>query len=44
MGRAGFEWVYRFIREPGKLWRRDLLDGPRFILYAGMEFFRKREL
>lgn len=44
MGRAGFEWVYRFIREPGKLWRRDLLDGPRFILYAGMDFLRKREL
>ena len=41
MGRAGFEWVYRFLKEPAKLWRRDLLDGPRFIFYAGMEFFRK---
>jgi N-acetylglucosaminyldiphosphoundecaprenol N-acetyl-beta-D-mannosaminyltransferase len=43
MGRAGFEWVYRFWKEPGKLWRRDLLDGPRFIFYAGMEFIRNRE-
>jgi N-acetylglucosaminyldiphosphoundecaprenol N-acetyl-beta-D-mannosaminyltransferase len=43
MGRAGFEWVYRFIKEPAKLWRRDLLDGPRFIFYAGMELFRNRE-
>jgi N-acetylglucosaminyldiphosphoundecaprenol N-acetyl-beta-D-mannosaminyltransferase len=43
MGRAGFEWVYRFIKEPGKLWHRDLLDGPRFIFLASMEFFRKRE-
>lgn len=43
MGRAGFEWVYRFIKEPKKLWRRDLFDGPRFIYYAGSEFLRKRE-
>ena len=41
MGRAGFEWVYRFLKEPRKLWRRDLFDGPRFLFCAGMEFFRK---
>ena len=41
MGRAGFEWVYRFLKEPRKLWRRDLLDGPRFIFYAGMELLRR---
>jgi N-acetylglucosaminyldiphosphoundecaprenol N-acetyl-beta-D-mannosaminyltransferase len=41
MGRTGFEWVYRFLKEPSKLWRRDLLDGPRFIFHAGMDFFRK---
>jgi N-acetylglucosaminyldiphosphoundecaprenol N-acetyl-beta-D-mannosaminyltransferase len=43
VGRAGFEWVYRFLKEPAKLWRRDLLDGPRFIYYAGMDFLRNRE-
>lgn len=41
MGSAGFEWVYRFWKEPGKLWRRDLFDGPRFLFHAGMELFRK---
>ncbi|MDR3413284.1 MAG: WecB/TagA/CpsF family glycosyltransferase, partial [Formivibrio sp.] len=41
MGRAGFEWVFRFLKEPRKLWRRDLLDGPRFIFHAGMELLRK---
>ena len=41
MGNAGFEWVYRFLKEPRKLWRRDLFDGPRFLFYAGLEFFRK---
>ena len=40
MGRAGFEWVYRFLKEPRKLWRRDLLDGPRFLYHAGMELIR----
>lgn len=40
VGRLGFEWVYRFMKEPGKLWQRDLLDGPRFIFSAGMELLR----
>ena len=43
MGKAGFEWVYRFLREPHKLWRRDLLDGPRFLFHAGIELLRNRE-
>jgi N-acetylglucosaminyldiphosphoundecaprenol N-acetyl-beta-D-mannosaminyltransferase len=42
MGKAGFEWVYRFLREPHKLWRRDLFDGPRFIFHAGIELLRNR--
>ncbi len=41
MGTAGFEWVYRLWKEPGKLWRRDLLDGPRFLFHAGLELFLK---
>jgi len=40
IGNAGFEWVYRFLREPQKLWLRDLLDGPRFLFHAGMELLR----
>lgn len=40
LGNAGFEWLYRLFREPGKLWRRDLLDGPRFLFHAGMELLR----
>ena len=40
VGKAGFEWVYRFVKEPKKLWRRDLLDGPRFLYYAGLELLR----
>jgi N-acetylglucosaminyldiphosphoundecaprenol N-acetyl-beta-D-mannosaminyltransferase len=40
MGRAGLEWVFRFLKEPKKLWRRDLLDGPRFLFHAGIEIIR----
>ena len=41
IGNAGFEWVYRFLKEPRKLWRRDILDGPRFIFHAGLELLRR---
>jgi N-acetylglucosaminyldiphosphoundecaprenol N-acetyl-beta-D-mannosaminyltransferase len=37
IGRSGFEWVYRFCKEPKKLWRRDLLDGPQFLFHIGKE-------
>jgi N-acetylglucosaminyldiphosphoundecaprenol N-acetyl-beta-D-mannosaminyltransferase len=40
IGRIGFEWVYRFMKEPRKLWRRDLLDGPRFLFHVGLELIR----
>lgn len=37
IGRLGFEWVFRFLKEPKKLWRRDILDGPRFLFHLGLE-------
>jgi N-acetylglucosaminyldiphosphoundecaprenol N-acetyl-beta-D-mannosaminyltransferase len=40
MGRWGVEWVYRFLREPKKLWRRDLIDGPCFLVQVGKELLR----
>ena len=30
MQRAGFEWLYRLVREPRRLWRRYLVSGPIF--------------
>jgi N-acetylglucosaminyldiphosphoundecaprenol N-acetyl-beta-D-mannosaminyltransferase len=29
--RMGLQWLFRFIREPGRLWRRNLISMPRFI-------------
>lgn len=31
MQRAGLEWLHRLISEPGRLWRRYLLRGPRIF-------------
>jgi len=31
IGNIGLEWVYRLCKEPRKLWRRDVLDVPRFL-------------
>lgn len=39
---AGFEWVWRFAASPGKLWRRDLIDGPRFVVAALGDVVRAR--
>jgi N-acetylglucosaminyldiphosphoundecaprenol N-acetyl-beta-D-mannosaminyltransferase len=36
MGRVGLEWLYRLVQEPRRLWRRYLVEGPRFanIVYS----------
>jgi len=42
-GRCGFEWLWRLAHEPRKLWRRDLLDGPRFVFHVLLELCRIRK-
>jgi N-acetylglucosaminyldiphosphoundecaprenol N-acetyl-beta-D-mannosaminyltransferase len=37
VGRNGLEWLWRLAQEPGKLWRRDLVDGPRFVWHVLLE-------
>lgn len=39
---AGMEWAWRLACEPRKLWRRDLVDGPRFLYHALWEAYRIR--
>ena len=31
MGRVGLEWLFRLAQEPRRLWRRYLVEGPRFL-------------
>jgi N-acetylglucosaminyldiphosphoundecaprenol N-acetyl-beta-D-mannosaminyltransferase len=42
VGDNGFEWLWRLALEPRKLWRRDLIDGPRFLAYALVQSMRAR--
>jgi N-acetylglucosaminyldiphosphoundecaprenol N-acetyl-beta-D-mannosaminyltransferase len=38
LGNLGFEWLWRLVHEPRKLWRRDFIDGPRFVWHVLWEF------
>ena len=44
IGENGLEWLWRFIQEPKKLWRRDLVDGPRFLWHVFLEMARSGRL
>jgi UDP-N-acetyl-D-mannosaminuronic acid transferase (WecB/TagA/CpsF family) len=37
MGDRGLEWLWRLLHEPGRVWRRVLIDGPRFACLAVLE-------
>ena len=44
MQRSGLEWAHRLRQEPRRLWRRYLLQAPRFVLAVlRSEFARKRK-
>ncbi len=40
MRRNGLEWLFRLSNEPSRLWRRYLIQNPRFIALVISEFFR----
>lgn len=37
IGDIGFEWAWRLLMEPRKLWRRDLCAGTRFLWHVALE-------
>ena len=37
IGNHGFEWLWRFIREPRRVWRRVIIDGPHFFFCVVFE-------
>lgn len=37
----GFEWLFRLMTEPKRLWRRYLIDNPLFIYYVMVELLAK---
>jgi len=36
---VGLEWLFRLISEPGRLWKRYLIQNPRFIFYFVKQYF-----
>jgi N-acetylglucosaminyldiphosphoundecaprenol N-acetyl-beta-D-mannosaminyltransferase len=38
---AGMEWFYRFLQEPGRMWRRYLFTNAEFLLVVIAEIFRR---
>ena len=43
MREHGFEWFYRLLREPRRLWRRYLVYGAQFIAYMALESLRLKD-
>lgn len=39
MVKYGLEWLYRFIKEPRRLWRRYLINNTKFVGYVIKEYF-----
>jgi N-acetylglucosaminyldiphosphoundecaprenol N-acetyl-beta-D-mannosaminyltransferase len=39
---AGLEWAHRLAHEPRRLWRRYLVNDPRFLAILGREMLRRR--
>ncbi|HLG94207.1 MAG TPA: WecB/TagA/CpsF family glycosyltransferase [candidate division Zixibacteria bacterium] len=37
--KAGLEWVFRLVNEPARLWKRYLVDDPRFFWWVAKEKF-----
>jgi len=43
MQRAGLEWFFRVMQEPGRMWKRYLVTNTLFLGYLVKECFRKRK-
>lgn len=43
MQNAGLEWLYRFFREPRRLWRRYVLLNPLYVVLVALQWLRIRK-
>ena len=42
VGDNGFEWLWRLIQEPKRVWKRVLIDGPHFIFCVVLEIVKHK--
>jgi N-acetylglucosaminyldiphosphoundecaprenol N-acetyl-beta-D-mannosaminyltransferase len=43
MQRSGLEWFYRFLQEPGRMWKRYLIGNTRFLALVAKEWWARRK-
>jgi len=43
MQRAGLEWLYRLVSEPGRLWKRYLYYNPLFVFWAILQLLNVKQ-
>ena len=43
LGELGFEWLWRLIQEPRRIWRRVFIDGPCFVGHLFLEISKLRK-
>lgn len=43
MQKMGMEWFFRFIQEPGRMWKRYLIGNSKFIILILKERFKRRK-
>jgi N-acetylglucosaminyldiphosphoundecaprenol N-acetyl-beta-D-mannosaminyltransferase len=42
MKHAGLQWLHRLCQEPRRLWKRYLINNPKFIFHIGLQFLQLR--
>jgi len=43
LGELGFEWMWRLVQEPRRIWRRVFMDGPRFAGHIFLELSKLKK-
>ncbi|HLK34720.1 MAG TPA: WecB/TagA/CpsF family glycosyltransferase [Terriglobales bacterium] len=44
MREHGLEWLFRLLMEPRRLWRRYLVNGPRFVFHVSLELLGMKKV
>jgi N-acetylglucosaminyldiphosphoundecaprenol N-acetyl-beta-D-mannosaminyltransferase len=42
MKSSGLQWLHRLCQEPKRLWKRYLINNPKFVWNIGLQFLRIR--
>jgi N-acetylglucosaminyldiphosphoundecaprenol N-acetyl-beta-D-mannosaminyltransferase len=43
MKSAGLQWIHRLVQEPERLWKRYLINNPKFVWNVGLQLLGLRK-